>query len=87
MTDEKLERPNGVCRYGNGRDGFLVADCGKAVIARVGLDGHLLGIAPICDDDGESAKAIGIFDVTVADDECVVVSDSHQKKVSFRLFL
>ena len=81
MTDGKLERPSGVCCFGNERDGVLAADCGKAVIARVGLDGQVTGIVPVWNDDGESVKANGIFDVTVTGGGIVVVSDSHQKQV------
>ena len=87
QDDAKVERPSGVCCLGNGVDDkgvVAVADCGRGRIVEVGLDGVVAGMTTVWEDDGDSVKAQGVFDVAQTDGGCIIVSDSQQKQVYHR---
>lgn len=90
QDDAKVERPSGVCCLGNGLDDkgvVAVADCGRGRIVDVGLDGVVAGVTLVWEDDGDSVKAQGVFDVAQTDGGCIVVSDSQQKQVYYSFFM
>ncbi|XP_054774744.2 uncharacterized protein LOC129282914 [Lytechinus pictus] len=82
QDNDEVERPSGICRLQSGMDGAVaVADCGRGRILDVSLDGRVTGSSSVWEDDGESVKAQGVFDVTQMDGGCLVVSDSQRKEV------
>ncbi|XP_072164863.1 uncharacterized protein [Diadema setosum] len=90
ITTNALERPNGMTCFSKcqtlsprGKDDVVwVADCGTGGIGAVSLNGReLTHFRSVWADDGDSAKAQGVFDLTITRDEIIVLSDSQEKKV------